>query len=220
MGSVPGRAFACDLGAACTGFLSGLALASGQIESGRADRALVIGADLCSRATDRADRKTAGLFGDGAGAVVLGAGEGGPVGRTLLRSDARQAECIVADHGDRLIRMQGQDTFRAAVDALSEVTEEILRRRARDRRHRPLRLPSGQRPDHASRRRAARAAAGAGRGLHRDIGNTSAATLPLALHHAASEGRLAPGDRVLLAAFGAGFTWGAGLLTWGGEVSR
>lgn len=215
-------AAAADVGAACTGFLSALDIAAGQIESGRSERALVIGADLASRLLDPLDRKTAGLFADGAGAAVLGVGSagGGELGRIIIRSDARQAECIYAEHDDRLIRMQGQDTFRAAVDGLSEVTLELLEaegigigdvdlfvyHQANARITRAvgerLALPSERVVDCIA-----------------ETGNTSAATLPLALHHAAGEGRLEPGARVLLGAFGAGFVWGAGLLRWGAEVA-
>jgi len=217
-------AFACDLGAACTGFLSGLALAAGQIESGRAATALVVGADLISRFTDRDDRKTAGLFADGAGAAVITASApgapGGAIERTILRSDAREADCIVLADPDRLIRMRGQDTFRAAVDALSSVTLEVLEaeaatiadvdlfvyHQANARITRAvgerLRLPEERVVDCIER-----------------LGNTSAATLPLALSAAAHEGRLQPGARVLLAAFGAGFVWGGALVRWDGVVA-
>ena len=213
-------AFACDLGAACTGFLSGLALAAAQIESGRARNALVIGADLLSRVTDRSDRKTAGLFGDGAGAVVVGRGGAGAIERILLRSDARQADCIVAGNEERLVRMRGQDTFRAAVDCLSEVTDEVLAAEG---------LDSGDVDLFVYHQANARIIRAVGERLDlpservvdciERLGNTSAATLPLALDHAAAAGSLRPGDRVLLAAFGAGFLWGAGLMTWDAGVA-
>ncbi|MBK5116312.1 MAG: beta-ketoacyl-ACP synthase 3 [Thermoleophilia bacterium] len=213
-------AFACDIGAACTGFLSALALASAQIESGRADQALVIGADFCSRLTDQTDRKTAGLFADGAGAVVVGAGGEGRLGRMLLRSDARQADCIVVEHAERLIRMRGQDTFRAAVDALSEITIEVLAADGAEVEDIDLFVY------HQANARITRAV-GERLALPPErvvdcielIGNTSAATLPLALDHAAGQGRLQPGSRVLMAAFGAGLAWGAGLMSWHGEVA-
>jgi 3-oxoacyl-[acyl-carrier-protein] synthase-3 len=215
------RAFACDLGAACTGFLTGLALATGQIESGRAQHALVIGADLMSRVTDDTDCKTAGLFADGAGAAVVGAGGAGGIDQVLLRSDARQAECIVIDTDERLIRMKGQDTFRAAVDSLSEVTLETLAAAG---------LETGEVDLFAYHQANARITSAVGErlGLPTDrvvdcielLGNTSAATLPLALDHAHRDGRLKPGSRVLIAAFGAGFVWGAGLIRWEGSVAE
>ncbi len=214
-------AFACDLGAACTGFLSGLSLAAAQIESNRAQTALVIGADLLSRVTDHDDRKTSGLFADGAGAAVLGAGGGGSIERLILRSDARRAECIVAGHDERLIRMRGQDTFRAAVDSLSAITVEVLAAESLDAGDVDLFVY------HQANARITRAV-GERLGLAPErvvdciarLGNTSAATLPLALAEAHRRGMLAAGDRVLLAAFGAGFVWGGGLIRWDGSVAR
>lgn len=214
-------AFACDIGAACTGFLSGLALAAAQIESGRARHALVVGADLLSRLTDRYDRKTAGLFADGAGAAVLGPGGEGAIEEILLRSDGRQAGCITADHEERLIRMRGQDTFRAAVEALSEITLEVAAATGCELAEIDLFVY------HQANARITRAV-GERLGLAGErvvdcierLGNTSAATLPLALADAAHDGRLKPGARVLVGAAGAGFTWGGGLLRWGGEVAR
>ncbi len=214
-----GSALACDIGAACTGFLSGLALATGHIESGRARHALVVGADFCSRFVDHRDRKTAGLFADGAGAAVISAGGAGAIEMIEMRSDASDAECLVLGPPDHLIRMRGQDTFRAAVDGLSGITEEVL-------------AGSGLVIDdvdlfiyHQANARIT-AAVGERVGLPADrvvdcietLGNTSAASLPLALSEAAADGRLQPGARLLLAAFGAGFLWGACLTTWGGEV--
>ncbi|MFN8151133.1 MAG: beta-ketoacyl-ACP synthase 3 [Solirubrobacterales bacterium] len=213
-------AFACDLGAACTGFLSGLSLAASQVESGRTDLALVVGADLLSRVTDHDDRKTSGLFGDGAGAAVVGTGGGGEIERLLLRSDARRADCIVADHRERLIRMRGQDTFRAAVDELSAITREVLDEQDLDPQDVDLYV------FHQANARITRAV-GERLGLPRErvvdcierLGNTSAATLPLALAEAHRSGMLASGDRVLLATFGAGLVWGGGLIRWDGEIS-
>jgi len=213
-------AFACDLGAACTGFLSGITLAAAQIESGRARTALVVGADLLSRVTDHGDRKTSGLFADGAGAAVLGSGGAGAIERLLLRSDARRSDCIVAGHDERLIRMRGQDTFREAVDSLSAITAEVLAAESLGVDDVDLFVY------HQANARITRAV-GERLGLDparvidciAQLGNTSAATLPLALAEAQRRGMLAAGDRVLLAAFGAGFVWGGGLLRWDGRVA-
>src|ERR671931_1055617 len=102
------RAGALDVGAACTGFLGALGLAAAQIESGRAERAVVIGADVLSRITDPSDRGTAALFADGAGAAVVAASSNGAnVGPVLLRADGGGAAAIRATHDERLIRMQG-----------------------------------------------------------------------------------------------------------------
>lgn len=211
-------AFACDIGAACTGFLSALALACGQIECGRAEHALIVGADVMSRVLDHDDRKTAGLFADGAGAVIVGpgdAGRDGRIGPVLMRSDATEAECITVDHDERKIRMRGQDTFRAAVDSLSKVTLEVL----------SVESLSVEDVDlfvyHQANARITRAV-GERLGLPFErvidcierTGNTSAASLPLALDRAAADDRLHPGSSVLVAAFGAGFVWGGGLITW------
>jgi len=214
-------AFACDVGAACTGFLSGLSLAAAQIESGRAGHALVVGADLLSRVTDRDDRKTAGLFADAAGAMVLGAGGPGSIDRIILRSDARHSDCIVAASDERLIRMRGQDTFRAAVDRLSEITVELLDAEGLELGDVDVFVyhQANGRIIRAVGERLGLPAASVIDCIER-YGNTSAATLPLALAHAASSGLLASGDRVLLAAFGAGFTWGAGSIVWDGGAGR
>jgi 3-oxoacyl-[acyl-carrier-protein] synthase-3 len=113
-----GQAGAFDLGAACTGWLAGLALAAGQIESGRARHALVIGADFLSRFLDFSDRDTATLFADGAGAAVLSAADrpGSGIGPVVLHSDSSGRDWIRLERGGR-ISMQGQETFRAACPA-------------------------------------------------------------------------------------------------------
>jgi 3-oxoacyl-[acyl-carrier-protein] synthase-3 len=213
---------AFDVGAACTGFLAALATGCGQIEAGRARCAVVIGADLMSRITDPDDRTTAAVFADGAGAVVLrradAADTAGPagIGPIILGSDGTGADHIVAARDGGRIRMRGHETYRAAVATLAEVTEEAT-------------AAAGLRLDeidlfvyHQANGRILRAVADR-LGLADDrvvdcigeYGNTSAATLPLALAHAAAQGALEPGRRVLLGAFGAGFTWGATVLTWG-----
>jgi 3-oxoacyl-[acyl-carrier-protein] synthase III len=207
---------AMDVGAACTGFLSGLSLAAAQVESGRAERVLLIGADVLSRITDVTDKGTAALFADGAGAcVVTPAENGGQIGPIVLRADGVGAPAIAATHEERLIRMQGHDTFKAAVARLSESTEEAVDRagiaiddvdlfvyhqanarilRAVGER---LELPPERVIDCIDR-----------------YGNTSSATLPIALADARERGLLEPGMTVLLGAFGAGFTWGAGVIEW------
>jgi 3-oxoacyl-[acyl-carrier-protein] synthase III len=213
------RAGAFDVGSACTGWLAALGIACGQIESGRAEHALVVGADFLSRFLDYSDRATAPLFADGAGAAVVSArtpeaGDGGRIGPVLLRSDAGGADLIRLERGKR-ISMQGQETFKAAVARLSEVTLEALdaaectlegidlfvyhqaNSRIIQGVGRRLELPDERVVDYVDR-----------------FANSSTATLPIALSVAESEGRLAPGDRVLLASFGGGFTWGATVLEW------
>lgn len=204
-----------DLGSACTGFVAGLALAAGQVETGRAERVLLIGAELMSRVLDHDDRSTAGLFGDGAGAALITAGGAGRIGPVLLRSDASGADCIRIEHGERAVRMRGQDTFRAAVTRLSESALEAC-------------AAAGIRLDdidlfifHQANARITRAVGerlGVPAGRVVDCierhGNTSASSVPIALTEADREGRLGPGTRVLVGAFAAGFTWGAGVIEW------
>ncbi len=210
------RAGAFDIGAACTGFLSALSVGCGQIEAGRAKRVLVIGADFMSRITDPDDRSTAAVFADGAGAIVLAATEGGRIGPIILGSDGAGADHIFVEREDGLIHMQGQETFREAVARLSLATTQAVH-------------AAGLHFDdinlfvyHQANGRIL-SAVGERLGLPADrvldciaeYGNTSAATLPLALAHAEIGDRLHPGDRVLLGAFGAGFTWGATVVEWG-----
>jgi 3-oxoacyl-[acyl-carrier-protein] synthase-3 len=212
------RAGAMDVGAACTGYLSGLALAAAQVESGRCEHVLVIGADVLSRFTDKTDRGTAALFADGAGATLVGPARDGEglIGHIALHSDGAGAPAIRAATDDRIIHMQGHDTFKAAVQRLSESTVEAVE-------HVGLELDDiGLFVYHQANARIL-AAVGERLGLERGrvidcidrYGNTSSATLPIALADARERGMLEPGMNVLLAAFGAGFTWGAGVIQWG-----
>jgi 3-oxoacyl-[acyl-carrier-protein] synthase-3 len=207
---------AFDLGAACTGFLSGLAVAAAQVESGRAEHVLVIGAELLSRLTNRDDRSTAALFADGAGAAVVGpATNGGQIGPIVLGADGSGGPAIRASHEERLIHMRGHDTFRDAVRRLSEATLVAAERSELGLEEIDLFVY------HQANARIL-AAVGERLGLPRErvidcidrYGNTSSATIPIALAEARAEGRLEPGASVMLAAFGAGFTWGAGVVTW------
>src|SRR5947207_1652065 len=111
---------AIDVGAACTGFVSALELGAACIESGRAEGVLVVGAEIMSRFVDHGDRRTAGLFGDGAGAVVLAPGQSGRVGASVLGCDGAAAEFIRAPRATGLIEMDGHETFRRAVATLCE----------------------------------------------------------------------------------------------------
>ena len=209
---------AMDVGAACTGFLSALSLATAQVECGRCEHVLVIGADFLSRFTDPSDRGTAALFADGAGAVVVGAADGGPglIGHIALHADGTGAGAICATHDEKIIHMQGHDTFKAAVHRLSESTLEAVERVGLDLDDIGLFVY------HQANARIL-AAVGERLGVDRErvidcidrYGNTSSATLPIALADARERGMLEPGMNVLLAAFGAGFTWGAGVIQWG-----
>ncbi|HET9119354.1 MAG TPA: beta-ketoacyl-ACP synthase 3 [Solirubrobacterales bacterium] len=210
---------AIDIGAACTGFLSALSLATAQLESGRARAALVVGAEVISRVTDFSDRRTAGLFGDGAGAAVLVPGGPGRIGPIALRSDGSRAELIQVDYDDRLVRMDGRATFRAAVAAMSDTTQQVVSDAG-------LALEEVDLFVYHQANSRIISAVGERLGLPPDrvidclaeYGNTSAASIPIALSEAASNGLLQQGSRVLLSAFGAGLTWGAGIVEWEGTA--
>jgi 3-oxoacyl-[acyl-carrier-protein] synthase-3 len=217
MGASP--AGAMDIGAACTGFLSALSLATAQLESGRARTVLVVGAEVLSRVIDYTDRRTAGLFGDGAGAALLTLGGPGLIGPIALRSDGARGELIRLSHEEQLVRMDGRATFRAAVAAMSDTTQQVVSDAGLALEEIDLfvyhqansRIISavGERLDLPADRVIDCLA---------DYGNTSAASLPIALSEAASSGLLRKGSRVLLSAFGAGLTWGAGIVEWEGAA--
>jgi 3-oxoacyl-[acyl-carrier-protein] synthase III len=210
------HAGALDVGAACTGWLGALSMACGQIESGRARSALVIGADFLSRFLDFSDRDTSAVFADGAGAAVVSSTEGAPpcIGPIVLHADHAGADLIRLSRGGR-IEMRGPDVFRAAVARLTDVTGQALERagiaigdidlfvyhqansRIISAVGARLRLPPERVVDYVGR-----------------FANASTATLPIALSVAQAEGRLRIGDRVLLAAFGGGLTWGATVVQW------
>jgi 3-oxoacyl-[acyl-carrier-protein] synthase-3 len=213
-------AAAIDISAACTGFLSGLVMGAGMIESGRARAVLAIGADMLSRYLDRDDPQSAMLFGDGAGAAVLTAVEGGSrIGPAVLTSDGQRRELIRLARDELLIRMDGPTVYRHAVRLMTEVTEQAVRRagltvadidlfvyhqansRIIDAVGQKLRLDPARVVDVVG-----------------SFANTSAASLPIALAAADRDGRLHDGDRVLLAAFGAGLVWGGVVVTWGQPV--
>jgi 3-oxoacyl-[acyl-carrier-protein] synthase-3 len=210
------RAGAFDVGSACTGFLSALAVGTGQIEAGRAGIVLVIGADLMTRITDPEDRATAAVFADGAGAVVLETAGAGRIGPIVLGADGAGAEHIRVARDDGVIQMRGHETFREAVARLTLATLQAVQ--AADTRLEDIDLFVY----HQANGRIL-SAVGERLGLAPErvvdciaqLGNTSAATLPLALAFSEREGLLRPGHRVLLGAFGAGFTWGATVIEWG-----
>jgi 3-oxoacyl-[acyl-carrier-protein] synthase III len=212
------RAGAFDVGAACTAFLSAVSIGAAQIETGRATWVLVVGADFITRIIDWSDRRSAPLFADAAGAVVLGPSEGqhGAIGPIVLGADGSQPEAIYAEHTDRKIRMDGQVVYRNAVNRMSEATLEAVERAGLTLADIDLFVyhQANARITRAVGERLAIAPARVVDCIER-LGNSSAATLPLALSEAERDGRLRPGARVLLSAFGAGFTWGAGVIEWG-----
>ncbi|MCW2953170.1 MAG: 3-oxoacyl-(acyl-carrier-protein) synthase [Conexibacter sp.] len=211
------RAGAIDIGAACTGYLSALALAAGQIETGRAEQVLLIGADAMSRIVDPSS-KTAMLFADGAGATVMSATTGATrIGPVLLRADGEVPEYLIAYHHDRALQMDGHATFKHAVNRMTEVTREAVAAAELTLEQIDLFVY------HQANARILRAV-GERLGLDPErvvdcierTGNTSSASIPHALDVARLDGRLRDGSRVLLSAFGAGFTWGGAVIEWGG----
>ena len=223
---------AFDVAAVCSGFVYALATAAGAIAAGIADRVLVIGAEAFTSIVDPDDRETAPIFGDGAGAVVLRAGDPDEDGSLLgfdLGSDGERAELIAVpgggsaqrsggravDPADAWFRMQGRAVYRHAVARMTESTKAVLKQADWD-----VAEVDALVGHQANARILAAVAAGVGVPAERAVialeqtGNTSAASIPLALAHAAGQDRLAPGDRVVLTAFGGGLTWGSTALTW------
>jgi len=210
------NAAAYDVGAACTGFLAGLSQAAALVEVGRAERVLLIGAESLTRLIDPDDRKTAMLFGDGAGAALIApAGDSAGIGPISLRADGGIGDTIVATYADPFIRMDGISTFKIAIKNLSEITVFAAAQAGLELDDVDLFVY------HQANGRILRAV---GERLDLDpakiadyigqLGNTSAASVPITLSLAREDGRLRPGMKVLLAAIGAGFTWGAGVMEW------
>jgi 3-oxoacyl-[acyl-carrier-protein] synthase III len=208
-----------EVNAACTGFLTALSIGTAHVETGRAERVLVVGADFISRITDHDSKQTAMLFADGAGAVVLaptasGAGRVGPV---LLRHDATSPEFLyLARTSGATIEMDGHATFKHAVNRMSEVTQEVVAAAGLTVADVDL-FVYHQANSRILKAVAERLALDAERVIDciESTGNMSAASVPYALATAEADGRLRDGARVLLAAFGGGFTWGGALIEWG-----
>jgi 3-oxoacyl-[acyl-carrier-protein] synthase III len=225
LGMTRGAAF--DVQAVCTGFVFGLAVADNFIKAGQARTVLLIGAETMSRLMDWSDRTTCVLFGDGAGALVLRANESGgdATGRGVLNtkiySDGRLHDLLYVDGGPSstrttgFLRMQGREVFRHAVSNIASAVEASAgqeglalgdidwfvphqaNQRILDGTARRLGIPPSRVVSTVA--------------LH---GNTSAASVPLALDVAVKDGRIRPGHTVLLEAMGGGFTWGAALIRW------
>ena len=209
-------AAALDLSAACAGFLYGLDQAAALVETGRANTVLVAGAEALSRMTDHDDRGTAVLFGDGAGAAVVGRGELELGCSTfVLGSDGACGDLLFAERDERLIRMQGREVYRHAVRRMVDAIRRSLAQAGMTAADLDLFVT------HQANARIIEAVQ-AELGITDDqvvldldrAANTSAASIPLALARAEQEGRLRPGMRVGLAAFGAGFVWAAGVISW------
>ncbi len=225
LGITRGAAF--DLQAVCSGFVYALAVADGMLKSGAFRRALVIGAETFSRLLDWSDRTTCVLFGDGAGAVVLdsvssnGSGAERGILTTQLRSDGRHKDKLFVDGGPSStgtvghLRMEGREVFKYAVAMITDVVVDAFATTGYTAADVDWFVPH-----QANRRIIEGSAQKLGIAPEKIVitvdrhGNTSAASIPLALSVAASDGRIKPGDLVLLEAMGGGFTWGAILLRW------
>jgi 3-oxoacyl-[acyl-carrier-protein] synthase-3 len=225
LGITQGAAF--DLQAVCSGFVYALATADGLLRSGTHKRALVIGAETFSRILDWQDRGTCVLFGDGAGAVVMeaqqqaGTREDRGILTSHLRSDGRHKTKLYVDGGPSStqtvghLRMEGKDVFRFAVGAITDVIKDVFRDTGYTADDIDWFVPH-----QANKRIIDGSAHKLGIAPEKVVttvdrhGNTSAASIPLALDVAVKDGRIKRGDLVLLEAMGGGFTWGASLVRW------
>jgi len=226
------NAAAYDISAVCSGFVFGLSIAEQYIKSGRYRHVLVIGSETNSRIVDWSDRSTCILFGDGAGAVLLKSVESDEANGLLsshIHSDGEKSDFIIVpggigktgvshtaiNEGEYFIKMAGNATFKAAVLRMSEVSKEALDFNGLSTDDVSLVVP------HQANRRIIDAVTSKlgipSRKVFMNIekyGNTSAASIPIAIHEARESGRIVPGDITLLAVVGAGLTWGAALIKW------
>jgi 3-oxoacyl-[acyl-carrier-protein] synthase III len=211
------NAGAFDLSAACSGFLYALAQASALIENGTMRRVLVCGADVLSRITDYSDARSCVLFGDGAGAALVEETEGPTrLGPFRLKADGTRPELLWIPPEKGTMQMEGREVYKHAVAGMSSTVKEVLEESgltiedvdlvvAHQANARILKAVAERLavPDEKVMTNIAR------------VGNTSAASIPLAIAEAYESGRISEGDRIVVTAFGGGFTWGAGLLRWG-----
>jgi len=204
---------AFDIQAVCTGFVYALGVADKFIRSGSVRRVLVVGADSLSRIIDWSDRSTCVLFGDGAGAVVLEAGDTPGILSTHLHADGQYNELLHVPLDSQYIQMQGNEVFKVAVNTLGRIVDETL-----EANHMQKDDIDWLVPHQANIRIIAATARKLKMPMERVVvtvgehGNTSAASIPLALDSAIRDGRIKRGETLLLEAFGGGFTWGSALL--------
>lgn len=223
------HAGAFDINAGCTGFISSLAMGTSAVQSGLARHVLICGADTLSRITNYTDRTTAVLFGDGAGAVVIGPSpDGSRLGPFVMGCEGERWDLLhvpaggsqhpadtqtLAEHG-HTIRMKGQDVYKHACDRMTQAARSVcadisiddidlvVAHQANSRIIRTVQERLGLRDEQVVDNLA-------------NYGNTSAASIPIALADAVTAGRLRDGMHVVLVAFGAGFSWAAARVTWG-----
>jgi 3-oxoacyl-[acyl-carrier-protein] synthase-3 len=222
------NAFSFDVSAACSGFLNALSVADLYVRAGKANNVLVVGSDTLSRLLNWQDRTTCILFGDGAGAVVLGASENGSgILSTKLRTDGSYVKTLYVPAGGSLkpaspqtvhnnehtITMNGKEVFKIAVRSMEEISRQALAEAGVSIEQVALVVPH-----QANKRIIVALAERLGVPMEKVMvnlekyGNTSAASIPVALDEARRQGRIKPGDIVLFNAFGAGFAWGAAVV--------
>jgi len=224
------NAAAMDIVAACSGFLYGLALADPMIRAGQSKYALVIGAEILTRYVDYTDRGTCVLFGDGAGAAVLGpVEEGRGILAAKIRSDGRYEEQLYAPgggtkggfsaetiaRGDHFFKMKGNELFKVAVRSMADISREVLDQAGLKTEDVSLFIP------HQANQRITDAVANkldvdnsivySNIAMH---GNTSSASIPIGLDECVEAGRVHDGDVILMASFGGGVTWGGAVMRW------
>lgn len=203
--------------AACTGFIYGMVTAQQFIQTGTYDHVLVVGADKLSKITDFDDRSTAVLFGDGAGAVVMGeVADGHGMHSFELGSNGNGGPYLYDDEEDGNIRMNGREVYKFAVRQMGESSVHVTEKAGLSKEDIDMLVPhqANIRIMNAARERM---------GLPEDrmsvtvdrYGNTSAASIPLSIHYEVKNGRIKSGDTLVLVGFGGGLTWGAICLTWG-----
>ncbi|AHJ74281.1 beta-ketoacyl-ACP synthase III [Kosakonia sacchari] len=211
---------AFDVAAACAGFTYALSIADQYVKSGAVKHALVIGSDVLARTLDPDDRGTIILFGDGAGAVVLGASEEPGIISTHMHADGSYGELLTLPNLDRVhpenpiyLTMAGNEVFKVAVTELARIVDETLTANNLERSELDWLVPH-----QANLRIISATAKKLGMSMDSVVvtldrhGNTSAASVPSALDEAVRDGRIKPGQLVLLEAFGGGFTWGSALV--------
>ncbi|MCK8816931.1 ketoacyl-ACP synthase III [Natroniella sulfidigena] len=220
---------AFDLAAACTGFIYGISVATQYIETGAYDNILIVGAETFSKILDWEDRGTCILFGDGAGAVVLQPTESAGILANSLGADGSKAEVLkipgggskwpfsqgVLDERAHYLKMDGNPVFKFAVRILGKAAKEALQQVGLDREDIDYLIPhqANIRIIDAARKRLKLNEEQIYVNLDR-YGNTSAASVPLALDEAVREGKITAGDIIVLVGFGAGLTWGATVIEW------
>jgi 3-oxoacyl-[acyl-carrier-protein] synthase-3 len=224
------NAAAMDVVAACSGFLYGVSLADSMIRTGQVRHAVVVGAEILTQYVDYTDRQTCVLFGDGAGAAVLGPVEGNRgILASKIKSDGRYEEQLFSPGGgtrrkptaetlaagDHFFKMKGNELFKVAVRSMAEISREVLERAGKKSDEIDLFIP------HQANQRITEAVADRlNVGLDKVYsniavhGNTSSASIPIALDECVEAGRVKEGDLVLMASFGGGVTWGAVLIRW------